>query len=321
LIPGIGVMPEVRRSYMKEIIGGLLEKIAVNGGKGAVVPVERFYELKGELDSLKTEKYHAFSDWLGNNMAIPDDFNFKPRSLICVIVPSPRVMIEVNYHGESIQCIVPPQYLDANHRDNEFLQYINDYLEPFGYKAAFFDKLPQKLLAVHCGLGRYGRNNICYNEEYGSYIRILSYISDLPCEEAPWFPARRMDICEKCQACINACPTKAIDPDSRIVNALVCLTALNEDPRELPDWVDANAHNALIGCMKCQDCCPGNIHNKDNVVRGITFSEEETNELIMHKDKDNEPFSDSLDAKLRNEGFQPWFLKVLPRNLRVLLKI
>jgi epoxyqueuosine reductase QueG len=60
------------------------------------------------------------------------------------------------------------------------LQYINAYLEPYGYRAMLFDKLPQKLLAVHSGLGLYGRNNLCFHKEFGSYIRILSFISDLP---------------------------------------------------------------------------------------------------------------------------------------------
>jgi epoxyqueuosine reductase len=58
---------------------------------------------------------------------------------------------------------------------------------------------------------------------------------------------------------------------------------MNEVPGEFPEWVDQNAHNSLIGCMKCQDCCPGNSQNKENIVKGVTFSEEETKELMMHK--------------------------------------
>jgi epoxyqueuosine reductase len=297
---------------------GLLKEIAAHGDRGAVVPISRFGELKYEMEALKTNKYHGFSDWLAGSMAIPDDLGFQPCSLIAVIAPSPKVMIGFTYHGKLIYFMVPPQYLDYGYKDNEVLQYINAYLEPFGYRAALFDKLPQKLLAVRSGLGLYGRNNLCFHEEFGSYIRILTYISDLPCDEAAWFPARRMDLCEKCSACVTACPTNAIEPEQRIINAFTCLTAMNEVPGEFPEWLSENAHNSLIGCMKCQDCCPGNSHNKDNIIKGVTFSEEETKELLMHKE--DEPYSDSLAEKLNASGFYAGFTKVLPRNLAVLLK-
>jgi epoxyqueuosine reductase len=300
---------------MKE---GLLKEIAAHGDRGAIVPFSRFDELKCELKALRTDKYHMFSDWLAGSMVITDEYGFQPRSLISVIVPSPKIIIGFTYHGKTVRCIVPPQYLDEGYKDNEVLRYINAYLEPFGYRAALFDKLPQKLLAVHSGIGRYGRNNICFHEEFGSYIRILSFISDLPCDGSEWYPARRMETCEKCHACVAACPTKAIEPDHRIINTSFCLTFMNEVPGEFPEWVAENAHNSLIGCMKCQDCCPGNARNKDNIVKGVTFTEEETKELLAHKDE--EPYSDSLAAKIKEARFYPAFLKVLPRNLAVLLK-
>jgi epoxyqueuosine reductase len=301
---------------MKE---GLLNEIAAHGDRGAIVPVSRYDELKRELEALKEGEYHAFSDWIAGRMVMNNELGFQPRSLISVITPSPKVIFEFTYHGKPIHCMVPPQYLEEGTKDQEVLQYINAYLEPLGYKAALFDNLPQKLLAVHCGLGLYGRNNICFNEEFGSYMRIISFVSDAPCDEAAWFPARRMDSCEKCTACITACPTNAIFPSHRVINASICLTALNEMAGEFPEWVAKDAHNSLIGCMKCQDCCPGNAMNKDHVIKGVAFTEEETAELLMHEA--DEPFSDSLDEKLKASGFSEWILKMLPRNLAALLHV
>lgn len=300
------------------MIDGLLKEITVHGDRGAVVPISRFDELKSELEELKTSRYHMFSDWVVNSMIITDEIGFQPRSLIPVIAPSPKVMFGFTYHGKTIHYIVPPQYLDEVYKDNEVLQYINAYLEPYGYRAALFDKLPQKLLAVHSGLGLYGRNNLYFHKEFGSYIRLLSFISDLPCEESDWYPARRMESCKKCRACVNACPTNAIEPDYRIINTSNCLTMMNEVPGDFPEWIDQNAHNSLIGCMKCQDCCPENAHNKENIVKGVMFSEEETRELIMHHH--GQPYSDSLAEKIKTANFFPEFLKVLPRNLAVLLQ-
>lgn len=300
------------------MIKALLDIIAAHGDRGAVVPVSRYDELKREMEALKAEEFHVFSDWMAERMVIKDELGFQPRSLISVITPSPKVVFEFIYQGEPVRCIVPPQYLDTGIKDNKILEYINAFLEPLGHRAALFYNLPQKLLAVHCGLGLYGRNNICFNEEFGSYIRIFSYISDLPCDEADWFPARLMESCEKCRACVTACPTKAIDPSHRVINALTCLTAMNERSGDFPEWVVKDAHNSLIGCMKCQDCCPANAHNKDNIVMGVAFSEEETMELLGHKA--DEPYSDSLAAKMKEAGLPEWFEKVLPRNLAVLLQ-
>jgi epoxyqueuosine reductase len=300
------------------MIKALLKEIAAHGDKGAVVPISHYDDLKREMEMLKSEDNHAFSDGMASAMAIPKELGFEPRSLISVITPSPKIIYEFIRHGHPFRFIIPPQYADEGSKDDEVLQYINAFLEPLGHKAALIYNIPQKLLAVHCGLGRYGRNNICFNEEFGSYIRILSYISDVPCDEADWFPARRMEACDNCQACVSACPTNAIHPAQRVVNASICLTNLNEAPGEFPGWLAKDAHNSLIGCMKCQDCCPANAHQKNNTVKGITFTEEETAELLSHKT--GEPYSDLLAAKIEATGWiSPGLSQILPRNLTVLL--
>jgi epoxyqueuosine reductase len=175
----------------------------------------------------------------------------------------------------------------------------------------------QKALAVRCGLAEYGRNNISYNEEFGSYMQILTFFSDMPCiEETKWYPVSRMEACKSCDACLTACPTGATDSGHHIINAERCITAYNESPGEFPEWLDRSVHNSIVGCMKCQDCCPKNAHNKDNIKMGVEFSEEETAELLDHKE--GSPLSDKLALKVESAGISDW-AKVLPRNLAVLL--
>jgi epoxyqueuosine reductase len=297
----------------------LLSEIIAHGDRGAVVPISHYDDLKREMEELKSENYHGFSDWMAGAMVIPNDLGFEPCSLISVVTPSPKVMVDFIYHGKPVHCIVPPQYSDEGVKDKEVLEYINAYLLPLGYRSALIYNLPQKLLAVHCGLGQYVRNNICFNDEFGSYIRVLSYISDVPYDRDGWLPIRRMDTCVQCRSCVTACPTKAIDPSQRIVNASICLTALNEVAGEFPDWLDTDAHNSLVGCMKCQDCCPGNAHNKNNIVKGFTFTEKETAELLSHQA--GEPYSDLLAAKIEaTVWISSGFSQLLPRNLAVLLE-
>ena len=289
-----------------------------HGDRGAIVPISRYDDLKREMEALKTGEYHAWSDLMAEKMVLPNELGFKPRSLISVITPSPKVMLQFNYRGKPIQCVVPPIYSDEDSKDIKVLKYINEFLKPRGFMAAVANNLPKKLLAVHCGLGLYGRNNIFFNEEYGSYTRLLSYVSDVPCDEADWVPVRRMETCEQCLACVTACPTSAIDPAQRIINASVCLAAMNEFAGVFPDWVDKAAHNSLIGCMKCQDCCPGNAHNKNNITKGVTFTAEETAELLSCKS--DEPYSAMLAAKVEATGISSKFSHVLPRNLAALLQ-
>ncbi len=300
------------------MIKALLDEIAAHGDQGAVVPVSRFEDLKREMEDLRSEANHAFSDWMAGAMAIPSDLGFEPQSIIVVVTPSPKVMLQFNHLGKPVQCIVPPYYTDENTIGIKVLDYINACLTPFGFASAEAGQLPQKLLAVRTGLNLYGRNNVSFNEKLGSYMRILAYVSDLPGQDTPWYPSRRMDACEHCRACVDACPTKAIDPNNRLIDAHSCLTLTNELPSEIPDRLPKAAHNSLVGCMKCQDCCPGNAHVKTNITQGVTFTQDETAELLSHTN--DEPFLEALAGKLEAAGLSTEYWPILPRNLAALLR-
>jgi epoxyqueuosine reductase len=165
-------------------------------------------------------------------------------------------------------------------------------------------------------LGQYGRNNICYTGEFGSYTQIMTYISSLPCDETAWLPIGRMERCENCRACVDSCPTGAIDSDRRLIDSDRCITHANESRENFPEWIDKNAHNSIIGCIKCQDCCPANVHNKNNITMGAEFTEEETTEFLNHKY--GEPYTGSLAVKLEAAGILSMFVTTMPRNLAVL---
>ena len=311
-----------------QVIQGLLDEIISHGDRGAVVPISRIGDLKKDMIDLKNGEFHT--DWLvrmanyitaDGNKFIPSDLSFEPHSLISVAMPSPCVILLFHHRGKTVQCTVPTHYTDWYSKNDKALQYIKSYLAPLGFSAATVMTITQKLLAVHSGLGKYGRNNICYNDEFGSYMQIMTYVSDLPCDETAWFPLRRMEVCESCKACVASCPTGAIDPNRRLVNSDRCITYYDELPGDsFPAWMEESVHNSVVGCMKCQDCCPANAHNKDNIVMGATFSENETTELLNHKS--SEPYSDSLAVKIEATGIPPEYAKpdVFPRNIAILLQ-
>ena len=309
------------------MIKQLQNVIVANGDRGAIVPFSRIDDLKQDMMALKDGDYH--SDWLNRmvnhvtddaNKFIPSNLSFEPRSLISVVMPSQKAIFQFCYRGGPIDCTVPPVQTNFYQNNNRVLKYLSDYLSPLGFSTALVVSLPHKLLSVRCGLGMYGRNNIFYNDDFGSYAQIMTYLSDLPCDEAEWFPIRRMERCANCSECVAACPTGAIGAARQLIDADRCITYFNEPPGEFPEWLDRNAHNCVVGCMLCQDCCPENDKNKNNYRTGISFTEEETSELLNTKDDGH--YSESLAAKLELTCLLPEFTTpdVLPRNLAALLR-
>ena len=308
------------------MVDGLLRHIAARGARGAVVPFARIADLKQDMQLLKDGEFHtSWLDRMANHIAqeenkfLPDSVNFVPRSLISIAIPSPKLILPFTYRGKVVLCTVPPHYQVTASAidDGEPERYIQEYLVPLGYHAAMTVTLSQKILAVHCGLARYGRNNIAYHEEFGSHMLLMSYVSDMPCVEDNWLPLRRMERCDSCRICVESCPTGALNGNRNLVDADRCITAYNENLGDFPDWLDNQWHNSLTGCMACQEKCPANAHNAGNAVTREPFIEEETREILHHKS--DTPYTKTVAEKLAATGISQDFLAVFPRNLALLL--
>jgi epoxyqueuosine reductase len=177
--------------------------------------------------------------------------------------------------------------------------------------------LPLKLLAVFSGLAKYGKNNVVYAEGLGSFFRLIAFLSDMPPGRSHWLEPRAMKECNKCKACLNACPTGAIVPDRFLIHAERCITFLNEGTGDFPEWIDPAWHNSLVGCMRCQLVCPVNKRFVTWVEEGETFNETETDLILNGVPLDRLP---SETAHKLNRSYMVDYLDVLPRNLRALLR-
>jgi len=299
----------------------LFHQLEERGYKGRVVPIQHLRDMREGIEGLYgqgllDEEFHQ------ERLAV---FSFHPpenlpdaRSLIVIAVPEPCMRITFTRDGEPLSLIVPPTFFPAQEINERVADSLARILGPAGYRVAQA-VLPKKLLAVHSGLGTYGRNNLCYIPEMGSFHRLVALCSDLPCQEDTWQELRMMESCQKCSACLRNCPTGAITSERFLLRAERCITFHNERSNDItfPAWLDPSWHNSLIGCTHCQRVCPQNQDFLDWVEDGAAFSQEETDLLLERVPLDQLP---ATTAEKLKQFDMVDLLDVLPRNLLALTK-
>jgi len=295
--------------------------------KYKTVSVDHLEELQEDIDKLHrggklsdNEVYRSYID--SKKFELPENFR-DAKSIIILAIFSKLALVNFQLDGKNHEIIIPPNYYDDGTTLEDFQNLIlREVIKEPGYKIEYTNKLHVKLLAVRSGLGKYGRNNICYIDEWGSMINLYAYFTDFQFKEDNWTEMKMMDQCEKCTICIKNCPTNAIPQPSDenfVINAGNCISVYNEIKGIIPDWIPSDAHNALIGCMRCQKPCPSNrkIIGLTEILEDIT--EEETKMIL--DGKTDEELAKSLSNKLKM-FYPPDADKVLPvikRNLELLI--
>ena len=105
--------------------------------------------------------------------------------------------------------------------------------------------ISHKLLGRAAGLGHIGRNNLLVHPRYGSQVRYVSVLTDMP---LPADNSVDRD-CGSCHACVAACPARAIGESRADFNLAACYSKLTEF-----------THLPFIGqhiCGVCVKTCPG----------------------------------------------------------------
>ena len=239
-------------------------------------------------------------------------FNFVPKTIIIVAAKFELVGMTFNYQGKSVTdfyCV------DQSWVNDKMKQVFTEN----GYNLESIYWLPQKRLAVCSGLAEYGRNNIAYIDEWGSFFGLQTYVTDAPCgEDYNFRDVRMMEICETCGVCIKSCPTKAIKDDKYLIDCRICLCYLVELEKPFPDWLPKSVIHSVYGCYKCQDVCPRNKQALSNITERIEFSEEETAMFLAGARREDMPAT--LVEKIERLGIQDWRLELMPKNLGALLE-
>jgi epoxyqueuosine reductase len=304
---------------MSTIVEELSLQMKNRGYKCGIVSIQHLYDLQEEIELRRREGLfdeEFYRGYLTGFTFAPRDSLPEANSLMVVAVPQPQIQVVFTWNEKAVPLIVPPTYLYKRETDKEVEDLLTETLAPAGYRVAQA-ALPKKLLAVRSGLGEYGRNNICYVPEMGSFHRLVAFYSDFACQEDSWRESQMMERCQNCYACRHNCPTGAITSERFLLLAERCITFRNEKPGDVPfpAWIDPSWHNCLVGCLHCQRVCPENKDFLPWIEGDETFSEEETAFLVEGVSLERLPVATAKKVE-RLDLIE--YLDLLPRNLSVI---
>jgi len=288
--------------------------------------VERFKDLQKDIDELRragklsrNPVYRSYID--AKKFEIPKGFP-QAKSVLIVACHTPMARVGFFLEGRRHEIVIPPQYYDDGLTPEGVKAFVRK--DVLGDPAARLEDAPGihlKLLAVRSGLGRYGRNNICFVEGMGTFLTLLAFFTEVPFPADEWHPLAMLDACRDCSICYGICPTNAITRENFVIDAGRCITLYNEVKGDFPNWILPSMHNALVGCLKCQLPCPENekyLAASTLLLEDVV--EDETQRILEGRLDDR--LLETLSRKLRKFPFagSREAAPLLARNLRPLVR-
>ncbi len=297
----------------------VLAAAAAAGWTARVVAAERLGELRERVAGVLAsgELPGPTAAHLADEVAfaLPAELT-EARSVIVGAIARPLTMGTLSIGGERHAIPIPPHYAGYYTVPDGLTAALSEALAPSGFSATLFEP-PLKTLAACSGLARYGRNNLAFVAGLGSYLMLAACASDAPPPaEAPWGEPLQLDRCDRCSACLRACPSGAIRGDRFLLQTDRCLTTVNEDEAPFPEWVDPAWHHCAVGCLRCQRACPENAVVELRVARPEVFDEEESAAILAATP--TERLAPATREKLARCGLD-YSAALIARNLRALI--
>jgi epoxyqueuosine reductase len=299
----------------------LLDRLAAAGWTARVVAAQALEEASSRVAGVLAsgDLPGPTADHLANEVGFTWPPGVTPaRSVVVGATSRPLTRATLTVHGEPREVVVPPHYAGYHTVPDGLVAALTAALAPSGHTAARFEP-PLKTLACGAGLARYGRNNIAYVPGLGSYLMLAACATDAPPPpEASWEEPLQLDRCERCTACLRACPGGAIRPDRFLLQTDRCLTSANEDEAPFPDWVDPSWHHCAVGCLRCQQSCPENACVELQIAPAEVFDEQETADILAAAP--GTQLAPATREKLARCGLD-YSPGLVARNLRALLGV
>jgi epoxyqueuosine reductase QueG len=211
------------------------------------------------------EKIRALSQrWGGSLFGVADLHSFKKEEILLPpsLIDQLSYGISVGFHLsdtilEEIENQPTPLYFHHYQRVNILLDTIGlivtSTIQNLGYQAVPIPAsqivdwktqkghLSHKHVASAAGLGWMGRNNLLVNEQFGSRIRLVTILTDLPLVIDPL----SIKDCGSCLDCLSLCPAGAIKVRQEEFDHLRCYEQLRTFAKTLHF-----SHNICGVCVK-----------------------------------------------------------------------
>jgi epoxyqueuosine reductase len=179
----------------------------------------------------------------------------------------------------------------------------------------FVDTAPimEKPLAMRAGLGWIGKHTNLVSRAFGSWLFLGEILTTLVIKpDAP-----EIDHCGRCDACLRACPTGALDEPYQM-DARRCISYLTiEHKEDIDPALARDMGNRVFGCDDCLAVCPWN-----------KFSTEHTDPGLRARDSLKRPLLSELQ-QLDETTFKELFVRTsirrtgvvrFARNTRIAIK-
>jgi len=283
--------------------------------------ISRLKEL-GQLDG------RFFKNYLAGLVQSASNPEPRWKSIILLSCPRPAQRLLFKGEAEPFICFIPPTYVEYRKFGGMLLKDLRTSMGQ-GFPMTVILRAPLKRLAVRSGLAAYGRNNITYSGEYGSYHQLVGFISEAElepfCTDGP-VASPQLPACARCSACVWCCPTQAIDSERFLIHAEKCLTLFTENPGKLPPVRDKLSGEmlCLAGCLICQTSCPTNQGKLKVEPAPVSFTAAETNCFLAEVGKRSEgdrridPVWQGIRKKLMILGMLHYQNRI-GRNLRFIM--
>lgn len=113
------------------------------------------------------------------------------------------------------------------------------------------DRLVDRAAAVRAGIGWWGKSTMVLDPRHGPWLLLGSVVTDAAMH--PDAPMRRD--CGTCDACLPACPTRAIVAPG-VLDASRCLAHWLQTAGVFPKNLRVPLGDRIYGCDDCLDACP-----------------------------------------------------------------
>lgn len=262
---------------------------------------------------------HGTMDWMRRNLDKRIDINMLYPEAKSVISVAHNYYTRHSHSGAAQKCKISRYAWGKDYHKiikKKLKQLLKEIriIDPQINGRLFVDTAPiqDKLWAQQAGIGWQGKNTNILTQDYGSWIFLGELVVDT---ELDYDPAAK-DFCGNCSACIEACPTDALQLYR--IDATKCISYLTIEywDRPIPKEYQGKMNNWIFGCDICQDVCPWNRFANESREENYQPIEGQT-ELDLHEwiEKDEAAFR----RRFRNTpAFRTGFQNLI-RNIRAIL--